>query len=246
MKKTTILSFATAVVSAAIVSFVAYGCGDDETPSSPKADSGNPETSSGGSSGGSSGSSGTDSATTPPKPTLGAQIDRMGRPGINTALQETFTADGTREAAQNAYNTDSDKANWVSKYKANFAKSLAIYDGIVACGDQAFASADAAADGSVEKYGTLAGVLADDRLWLDTSATCGDKYLSVELNATGAIANTDCGGRTLKVDVIDVTYTALASDPAALADPDSYVGDKIARQEAKTNGTTFPYLAAPQ
>jgi hypothetical protein len=242
MKKTTILSFGTAVISAAIVSFIAYGCGDDDSTATPNPDSGT--STSGGSSGGSSGT--TDAPSIPPKPTLGVQIDRMGRPGINTALQETFTADGTRTAAQNAYNADSDRAGWVAKYKANFAKSLAIYDGISNCGDQAFAApVDAGTDSAVGKYGTLAGVLADDRLWLDTSAACGDKYLSVELNATNALPNSDCGGRTLKTDVIDVTYTALASIPGSLADPASYIGDKIARVDSKTNGTAFPYLSAP-
>lgn len=238
MKKTTLLSFGTAVVSAAIISFIAYGCGDDDTTATPKPDSGT--SSSGGSSGGSSGST-TDAPSIPPKPTLGAQIDRMGRPGVNTALQQTFTPNGTREAAQDSYNKDGDKANWVSKYKAGFAGSLAIYDGVDQnCGNQAFASADASADGAAEKYGTLASVLADDRLWLDTSKTCAaNQYLAVELNATNAVPNSDCGGRTLPNDVIDTTYTALAS---TLAAP---VGDKIAAQPTKTSGTTFPYLAAP-
>jgi hypothetical protein len=104
----------------------------------------------------------------------------------------------------------------------------------------------ARSDGAVEKYGTLASVLADDRLWLDTGATCADGYLSVELNGTGAIPNTDCGGRTLKADVIDATYTALALTPAQLADPTSFFTDKINRIDAKTNGATFPYLPAPQ
>lgn len=237
MKKTTVLSFGTAVLSAAIISFIAYGCGDDDSGVTPKPDGGT--SSSGGSSGG---SSGTDAPSIPPKPTLGAQIDRMGRPGVNTALQQTFTPDGTRSPAQDEYNKDNDKANWVTKYRANFAGSLAIYDGVdTQCGNQAFASADAGADGAVEKYGTLASVLADDRLWLDTgAAACGDVYLAVELNATGAVTNTDCGGRTLKADVIATTYTALAS---TLASP---VDDKIGRVEAKTNGTTFPYLSAPQ
>jgi hypothetical protein len=240
MKKTTLLSFGTAVVSAAIISFIAYGCGDDDSGVTPKPDSGT--SSSGGSSGGSSGTPGTDAPSIPPKPTLGAQIDRMGRPGINTALQQTFTANATREAAQDTYNKDGNKANWVATYRANFAGSLAIYDGIdQSCGNQAFASADAGADGAVEKYGTLASVLADDRLWLDTGKTCtANQYLAVELNATGAAANTDCGGRTLPNDVIDTTYTALAT---TLASP---FPDKVAAVPAKTNGTTFPYLAAPQ
>ena len=40
MKKTTLLSFGTAVVSAAIISFVAYGCGDDDVAATPRPDSG--------------------------------------------------------------------------------------------------------------------------------------------------------------------------------------------------------------
>jgi len=247
MKKTTLLSFGTAVISAAIVSFVAYGCGDDDVAATPKPDSGT--SSSGGSSGGSSGTSGTDGSTKPNPPTLGAQIDRMGRPGINTALQSTFaTTDQVREAAQDAYNADKDKAGWVAKYKDGFAGSLAIYDGIVTCGDQPFFKEDAGTTAAA-RYATLASVLADDRLWLDTSATCSGRYLSVELNGT-VLPNSDCGGRTLKTDVIDVTYTALAGDvDGVVQGQDSGappIGDTIAATDAKVNGTTFPYLSAPQ
>lgn len=247
MKKTTLLSFGTAVISAAIVSFVAYGCGDDDVAATPKPDSGT--SSSGGSSGGSSGTSGTDGSTTPKPPALGDQIDRMGRPGINTALQKTFTDNTTREAAQDSYNHDKDKSGWVAKYKEGFAGSLAVYDGIVTCGDQPFYEADAG-NGAAAHYGTLASVLADDRLWLDSSATCSNRYLAVELNATTAYPNNDCGGRTLKTDVIDYTYTALAADTDAVklgADSGApAVGDSIAATDSKVNGTTFPYLSAPQ
>jgi hypothetical protein len=68
------------------------------------------------------------------------------------------------------------------------------------------------------------------------SATCG-QYLGVELNATGKVPNTDCGGRKLGYDVIDVTYTAAAGVD---------FGDTIAADATKTGGATFPYLASPQ
>ena len=48
--------------------------------------------------------------------------------------------------------------------------------------------------------------------------------------------NTDCGGRTLAYDVIDTSYTVLATGKL-----DGSVGDNIAITEA-AKGTIFPYL----
>lgn len=232
MKRYALLSFGTAFISAALVAFVASGCGDDDSTASPKPDAATTDTGSSGS----SGTSGGDGSTKPQPPTLGAQIDRMGRPAINTAVNKTF-AGAARDPARDAYNADNANSGWVAKYRAEIAGNLAIYDGVDRnCGNQAFAKADSGGPAD-DKYGTLASVLADDRLWLDTSAAACNQYLGVELNATGAVPNTDCGGRTLKYDVIDVTYTAVAS---TLAAP---VTDGIAADPVKTGGTTFPYLA---
>ncbi len=239
-KTTTLISFCgTILVSAAVV----WGCGDDDDTVAPKADSGTTDT--GASSSGDTGasSSGDTGTKNPPPPVLGAQLDRFGRPAVNTAANNTFNPDaGTAGAAKDGYNADKDVAGWTTKYGGEASKNLAIYDGLdTQCGNQQFADPDASAPDQKLRYARLAGVLTDDRQWLNTAGTCGTftatgGYLAVELNATGT-ANTDCGGRRLPVDVIDVTYAIVAT---------AGVTDGIGAVADKTNGTTFPYLAAPK
>lgn len=234
MNRTRIFSVCSALLSALATSAVVYGCGDDDNGVTTQPDGG----------GGTDTGTQDTGPTKPNPPGLGAQIDRMGRPGINTAVNKTFADPTTvRGPAQNAYNANGTRSGWAGAFQNEIASNLAIYDGIDRnCGNQAFASADAGAqNSSALRYATLASVLADDRLWLDSAnATC-NQYLGVELNATGAVANTDCGGRALKYDVIDVTYTALGSTLTGTP-----VTDGVDAVPGKVNGTTFPYLAAPQ
>jgi hypothetical protein len=234
MKRHTLLSVASALVAIGVISAAGYGCGDDSS-SGPTPDSGtsNPETS--------TPETGTPDSGTPikPVPTLGAQIDRMGRPAINTALIAVFETDaGAQGAAKNSYNTDNAQPGWSAKYAPEQAKNLAIFDGLdTKCGNQLFANPDGGSN--LQVYGTLASVTADDRLWLDTSGTSCNTYLAVEANATGFLANKDCGGRALKYDVIDVTYSITAAGTI------STVPDGITADPVKTAATAFPYLAAP-
>lgn len=179
---------------------------------------------------------GSDSGTIPAPPALGTQIDRFGRPAVNTALNHTFDGNATAaDMAKDMYNANGNASAWVAAYQAEVAANLAILDSLdTVCGNQSFAKAGAPA---ADTYATLAGVLADDRMWLNTASTTCTTYLGVELNATGASPNTDCGGRKLGYDVIDATY-GVVSGAAGF-------GDTIAAVPAKTNGTTFPYLGAP-
>ena len=112
----------------------------------------------------------------------------------------------------------------------------AILDGLdTVCGNQLLAGPTAVAG----RYNGLAGALANDRLFVNTAATASTQYLAVEANATGVIPNADGGGRKLAFDVIDTSYSVMAIGNI------TGVGDGIAATAAKTNGTTFPYLAAP-
>jgi hypothetical protein len=237
-----ILLLSATLVAAFSTSFV-VGCSGDD--SSVPTDAGTKDTSVPGDTGttpdtGSTADTGTGN---PAPPTLGAQIDRMGRPAVNTALNHGF--DGvaaTAGAAKDEYNANSDPATW-TKYAPQIAANLAILDSLDngvgttgGCGNQPFANNDAGA----ARYGTLSSVLAADELWLNTASTTCTQYLGVELNATGAVKNTDCGGRALPYDVIDVTYTVVSGTfPTAF-------GDTIAADATKTGGTTFPYLADPK
>jgi hypothetical protein len=234
MKRHTLLSIASAMIAMGVVSAAGYGCGDDSSPAT-NTDSGTttPETSTPETSTPETGT------PNPPVPTLGAQIDRLGRPAINTALNHTFdTNDATKGAAKDAYNADKAQAGWSATYAPEQAKNLALFDGLdTNCGNQFLANKDGGTN--LQVYGTLASVTADDRLWLDTSGMTCNTYLAVEANATKLIPNTDCGGRALKYDVIDTTYSIVA------AGLPSGVTDGISADPTKTAATAFPYLATP-
>ncbi len=176
----------------------------------------------------------------PDVPALGVQIDRMGRPAINTATTQTFTPDATREAAQDAFNADGAPATWVATYAGDAATALGILDSLDAnCGNQAF-SGGMAGQSDPDAYSTLGGVLANDYLVVNgapmPAGTC-TTYLAVEVTALG-IANTDCGGRKPSYDVIASTYSVVAGTFPTVFD------DTIAAGSDQ-NVETFPYLAAP-
>jgi Domain of unknown function (DUF4331) len=199
-----------------------------------------------GMSGGEAGAGGA-GPTTPAPPTLGAQIDRMGRPGVNTALTDPFdiVTGKTEDSVKDAYNAESDPTKWATEFQAYINTSLAILDSldstatVEGCGNQLLYSATATGKA---KYDPLASVLVDDRLYLNTKVPAGGtlnctQYLGVEANAKG-VTNSDCGGRALTYDVIDTTYSVLAI--GALTG----VSDGIASDS--TFSTTFPFLAPPQ
>jgi len=171
-------------------------------------------------------------------PTLGAQIDRSGRPAISTALQATFDPDtDTKNTAKDAYNTALPAA-WAG-FATGFSTSLAVLDSLDGtCGNQlAFNNMGMA-------YGFLAATLADDQLYINSAVMGnGGTYLGVEANALGAIANGDPltgGGRGPDEDIIDRSYSVLAAgilngvDDTIAMDPDGVA-----------SRTAFPFLIAP-
>lgn len=135
------------------------------------------------------------------------QIDRMGRPGINTALIDLLASTGKKDA----YNRAGDPATWAADFQAEIESNLAALDTL-----------DGTTGNTVLPPAALAPVLVDDRLLVDTSVASCDAYLAVELGVTG-----QCGGRTLARDVIDDTLGAIvgpgvsdnvANDSTFLAD----------------------------
>jgi hypothetical protein len=64
----------------------------------------------------------------PAPPALGTtQIDRMGRPAVNTALNHAFTNTGVT-AAKDMYNADKDIATWQATWTPEIMKNAAIID----------------------------------------------------------------------------------------------------------------------
>ena len=176
-----------------------------------------------------------DMAPTPPA--LGPQIDRMGRAGVNTAVTDPFNLNSTSKGAnQDGYNAAAVPSQWASQYAARFASSLAVLDSLdTVCGNQLLAGPAPSAG----RYNTLATVLADDQLYVNSSSGTCNVYLAVEANAVG-ITNNDCGGRTPVVDTIDRTYSVLAA--GALAG----VTDGVDRDaDGAHSSTSFPFLLPP-
>ena len=167
----------------------------------------------------------------------------MGRPAINIALNDTFdtTCTATSCPPRDQYNANSAVSTWASSYAPQFEQTLALFDGLDGqCGNQV-------AFGALGHpgYATLATLLAGDMLWLDTANSNCQQYLAVELGTLG-LTNSDCGGRTLTENTIDLTYNALAGTltPASLPSNPGPVRNGITGP-ASPPSTTFPYLAAP-
>lgn len=140
-------------------------------------------------------------------------IDRMGRPAVSTALIPAGDKD--------RYNSAHAPAQWPS-FEGEIQASLEFVDGLD--GEQGNALlGDSAA---------LAGVLADDRLVIDTSVPNCGPYLAVELTPQGETPSA-CGGRTLSRDVIDDTLSALVGVP---------VGDGVDANDRQFL-PGFPFLA---
>jgi hypothetical protein len=196
----------------------------------------------------------------PSAPMLGAAIDRMGRPAINTALNNTFNDDDAQKSiAKDAYNTEGNQANWFTMevegklLTKEFAGNLAVIDALDGvCGNQLMALGDSTGDAGAAEYAALPTVLVDDELYLDTSigdckpvTTVGSlalpNYLAVEARFLGLPLAT-CGGRTPLDDVIDVTYTLLAAGASG-----TVVSDGIDADDAATppSLSAFPFLNSP-
>jgi len=180
----------------------------------------------------------------PAAPTLGAQIDRTGRPAISTALLSTFEADdAVKGAAKDEYNANADPSTWGAAYSDAFAGSLAILDSLDGtCGNQLLADAD---DDTPARYAGLAGALAGDMLSLQSnpaSGSCdGGVYLGVEAETLGVLGEGEggCGGRDPNNDVIDRSYSVLAAGILTGVD------DTITEDAANHDPDVFPFLADP-
>ncbi len=169
-------------------------------------------------------------------PTPGTQIDRVGRAAISTATVDTFSGDGAmKNATKDAYNAAS-PGSW-STFAATIETSLAILDSLDAsCGNQLAADLD-----PEDRYAGLAGVLADDQLYVNSaSGTCG-VYLGLEAEIVGALEPGEggCGGRTPEDDIIERSYSVLA---AGLLEG---IDDTIEENDVSFS-SAFPFLAAPQ
>ena len=117
------------------------------------------------------------------------QIDREGRPAINTATIDVLANTGKKDQ----YNRASDPSQWASLFSAEMTANLTALDTL-----------DGITGNGLLPPATLASVLVDDRLQIDVSKPNCDAYLAVELGNANF-----CGGRTLARDVIDDSLGAI-------------------------------------
>lgn len=119
----------------------------------------------------------------------GGQVDRMGRPAVNTALIDLLSSTGLKDQ----YNQAQDPSTWAAMFQSHIQGNIAALDTL-----------DGVVGNTLLPAETLAAVLADDQLVIDVSQPACDAYLAVELGVVG-----QCGGRTLARDVIDDTLGAV-------------------------------------
>jgi hypothetical protein len=171
------------------------------------------------------------------KPSVGTQLDRVGRPAITTALIGTFLSDeDQKNTLKDDYNTAA-PADW-SGFADNIALSLAILDGLdTVCGNQLLAAESVSED----RYSTLAGSLATDVLLIDSTDTDCSTYLGVEAELfVDSVDDGGCGGRIPTADVVDASYTVLAAGGL-----DQSIGDNVDSDDGGANNDTFPFFGAP-
>jgi len=161
------------------------------------------------------------------------QLDRMGRPGVNTALIGPDGKIGYNRAGL------ADWSDFIPDMAAHVLGADAL-DG--EAGD--FLTAVLPETSPVPgdpTGGLLAAVLSDDRIRVDTSdavsANC-DTYLAAELRAVTVLPAGvgGCGGRGLEVDVMDATVGGVVGENGFT---DGVDGNECAFLDA------FPFLAAP-
>lgn len=258
-------------------------CGDDSLtgggPTGGSGDGGSPVVGGsppdGGGGGGPQGGNGGSGPDFPPPPEPGAQIDRMGRPAINTALSGAFVqydAAGDPQAAdavvrgqlQDAYNEDMTEADWSDNYGTLFMGNLAVIDSLdtglnlgagpltnaQACTNQAGHPTPGDLDDPAN-YGTLGGVaLPDDRLYVNVAATGCD--------ATAIDSATEPFNGFLGVEI--ATLNAMPAGCGGRRPIDDVIGvtysllaiglpagfDDGITARAGQHPETFPYLAGPE
>lgn len=168
-------------------------------------------------------------------PPPGAPIDRMGRALTGNALLATVGDEDIANLLKEAYNR-ADRDGWAG-FAAEIGRNLALYDGFDGvAGNQWLADQSVA---TPARYQRLAGLLADDRLWVDSRQTRCMDYLAVERTALGGEALKDCGGRTPNYNVNGVFRSLLIRGMPDVAD------DGVDRDDRVHSISVFPFLAVP-
>src|SRR5882757_3705574 len=161
------------------------------------------------------------------------QIDREGRPLTGNALLGLFASDEVSDALKEEYNAATPQT--AAQFIPEIQKALGKYDAFDGhCGNALLARND-------EQYRTMATLLADDRLWINSASGVCTQLFAVELSMLAGYEDLldDCGGRTPNYDSVNVYRSLLVDGTFASVD------DGVHRDDHVHSTTQFPYLAAP-
>ncbi|MBW8841761.1 MAG: hypothetical protein JF608_08125, partial [Sphingomonadales bacterium] len=167
-------------------------------------------------------------------------LDRMARPFVGNTLLGVapFSTDEASGAERERFNAAGPGAGTV--FVSRIEKSLAFEDGLDGkCGNQLLASTTSP---SQARYRILAGLFADDRLWVNSAAQTCRHFLAVELAALAGRKDyaADCGGRSPTYEAPNMWRSLLVGGSTDVVEWDGLSGD-----EHVASATTFPFLAAP-
>lgn len=165
----------------------------------------------------------------------GAQVDRAARPLTGNALLGTLAPDAESDSMKEEWNASAPRRS--TRFAPLIAEGLGLYDGFDGeCGNQWLADR---AGADAHRYGVLAALLADDRLWVNSASQICTSLFAVERAALGgesALAG-DCGGRAPSYDSVNV-YRSLLVDGATTS-----VDDGVHADERAASDSIFPFAA---
>lgn len=166
------------------------------------------------------------------------QIDRAARPLTGNSLLAPLGPDEVSDRVKDRYNqTTPDTAE---DFIPEFQKSLGLYDGYDGiCGNQFLSNSS---DDPDVRYGQLAILLADDRLWVNSASTRCTSLFAVERAALAGERGMrgDCGGRAPSYNASNVYRSLLATGAPTGID------DGLDHDEVPPSDSVFPFLAAPE
>lgn len=159
------------------------------------------------------------------------QLDRMGRPAINTALILSEHKDLYNSASQ-------DRGAF---FVPEMAALLEVIDGL----DGDLTNGLASLFGDTPDFVALADFLSADVLLFNAGINnCEDGYLAAEVTALLGGEQVACGGRTLAQDVMDLTLQVLVDVSFVNGNDFTVVSDAVNENDLSFS-SDFPYLAAP-
>ena len=174
----------------------------------------------------------------PAIPRLGEPIERTARPLIKNGLVGgPLAPDAISNQRKESYNRVG-RTGW-AQFSTYIEQTLGLYDGFDGkCGNQWLS--DPNAKGPV-RYQTLAKILADDRLWVNSKSSVCTQFLAVEFTefkTPGALSG-DCGGRPPDYPAPNIFRSLLTNGTTTGVDDGLRGDDKV------HSTTDFPFLAAP-